>query len=387
MREQKFKEAKVLFKTSNAILLNWATGVGKTLASLRLIDKNKKIIVLCQELNHIENWKKELKKHKLEFDIEFYTYASMHKIEYKNFDLILDEVHWCVSDLRLKRLSNLKYDRLIMLSASMEESDLIKIKEVVPSLKVHSVNLQTAIDAKVLPNPKVIIVEYELDNKIKQCVHFKNKGSNGKIYTCTYGSYYKTLLLAKKEKNYRLVCACTEYQKNKILESEGAFLKKQAFRNQKLWKVYNFKMLEIKRFLAHCKTQRAQDFVESLRIASKRFIVFSSSIEQSNQLSTRSVHSKSKENQRYIDEFNNKTVNELYTVKMLRESINLVDIQCGLIIQIDNKERSPVQMIGRILRGVNPEVFLMVFVNTKDDYYIRKNLKEINHVRKSFKQV
>lgn len=383
MREKVLKEAKELFNESGAILLSWATGLGKTLASLKLVDENKRIVVLCQELGHIENWKRELKKHGLEFNIEFYTYASMHKVQGSGYDLILDESHWCTSEMRQMKLGNLSFDRIVMLSASMEESDIQLMRKQIPKLAIHEVKLQEAIDEGVLPEPDVKVLEFELDNTEKQYLHITKRGTGGKVFTCTYGTYFKTLAQARKNQNYYVVCACTEQQKYKLLEGEANSIKRKAFNTEALWKVYNFKKLEMKRFIAYAKTTRAEKLIEELRNQDTRFIAFSYSIDQARQFGDISIHSKNseKDNQRYIDDFNAKLTNELITVKKLRESLNLVDIQTGLVVQIDNKERSPIQMIGRILRGQNPVVYIMVMINTIDDAYIRTNLSDIRHER------
>ncbi len=383
MREEKFKEAKVLFDKSGALLLSWATGLGKTFASLRLIDESKKVVVLCQELTHIENWKKELQKHGLELDIEFYTYASMHKVEGSGYDLILDESHWCTSDLRRSKLSKLNYDRVVLLSASMEDSEIALVREVIPELVIHSVELQEAIDGGVLPEPDIQVVELELDTKIKQHIHYAKRGKdNYKIFTCGYGGYFKTLKKAREHKSYIVVCSCTEKQKYLLLKGEADAVKRRAFKVESLWQVYKYKVLAIKRFLAEIKTSRARLLMKMLESKGKRHIVFTNSIAQAKQLGEVSIHSEnsSKKNQSIIDDFNNKRTDNLVTVKMLRESLNLVDIQAGIIVQIDNKRKSPIQMIGRILRGKDPVIYLLTFINTLDDEYVRKNLHE-KHTR------
>ncbi len=382
MRQEKFKEAKELFKDSGAILLNWATGFGKTLASLKLLGEDDKIIVLCQELGHITNWQRELKKHGLELDIEFHTYASMHKVEGSGYNLILDECHWCLSDLRLENLCAMKYNKIVLLSASMEDDDIDKISVCIDDLIVHTISLQEAIDGGVLPEPEIIVLEIELDNSIKQCLHYKKKGEGGQIFTCTYGNYFKVLKNAKKYKNYYIVCNCTEKQKYDLLASEADFFKKKAYYNDKLWTLYNHKKLEMKRFISERKTPHAEEVMSKLN---SRHIVFASSIFQAEQLSDECIHSKNHEkvNEQIIDDFNKYKTNKLVTVQKLRESANLVDIEEGLIVQIDNKLRSPIQMVGRILRGSTPVVYILCVVNTTDDAYVRTHLKNLNHVRKS----
>jgi superfamily II DNA or RNA helicase len=57
-------------------------------------------------------------------------------------------------------------------------------------------------------------------------------------------------------------------------------------------------------------------------------------------------------------------------VGKLIEGQNLVDIDCGVIAQLGGTQRITVQEAGRIMRSLNPEIFILVFDDTKDESFL-----------------
>ena len=79
-----------------------------------------------------------------------------------------------------------------------------------------------------------------------------------------------------------------------------------------------------------------------------------------------------------IDCFNNEECTELFAVKMLREGVNLTNIERGIITQLDSGIGSFFQMLGRCLRHEFPEMHLLVVQNTQDEVYFRKSMENFN---------
>jgi superfamily II DNA or RNA helicase len=50
--------------------------------------------------------------------------------------------------------------------------------------------------------------------------------------------------------------------------------------------------------------------------------------------------------------------------------MNLTNIQLGLIIQLDNKKLSFIQMLGRVFRSDFPECYVIVVKDTQDEVYL-----------------
>ena len=60
-----------------------------------------------------------------------------------------------------------------------------------------------------------------------------------------------------------------------------------------------------------------------------------------------------------------KNINNIFAVGMLQEGQNLVNIEAGIIIQLDGKERSFIQKFGRSLRAEDPVQYIFYYKNTK----------------------
>ena len=65
-----------------------------------------------------------------------------------------------------------------------------------------------------------------------------------------------------------------------------------------------------------------------------------------------------------------KKIDNLYAVGMLQEGQNLVDIEAGVIIQLDGSERPFIQKFGRTIRADSPQQFIFYYENTRDIDYL-----------------
>lgn len=135
--------------------------------------------------------------------------------------------------------------------------------------------------------------------------------------------------------------------------------------------------LQRKRFLGDLKTIVAANLLN--RIKDKRLICFCSSIDQARILGGRNaVHSEESRSLQIIEKFNRKEISSLFAVGLLQEGQNLVDIQVGVIIQLDGKERAFIQKFGRSLRAEDPIQFILYYENTRDEEYLKKALDGID---------
>jgi superfamily II DNA or RNA helicase len=110
----------------------------------------------------------------------------------------------------------------------------------------------------------------------------------------------------------------------------------------------------------------------------KRSIIFAGSIEQAELYSGNSVHSKKskKQNDAIIEAFQNKHINQIYAFKKLTEGMNFKDIDACLIVQLDVKDLTFIQKMGRALRSKMPEVYVIVIKNTSDE----RNWRNVSNV-------
>lgn len=352
------KEAIALALSKNKIIFEWATGLGKSLIAIKTIEKiNEPWNIVLAETTHELNWINEFKKHgkaDLLKRVKFFCYPSLkNNMDDKNY--IFDEVHHVTSEYRLNILSEINkrnLTRFIGLSATLTYTQKENIKNAIGNFEIHKVSLNTAIKNKLLPELKITLIELTLDNTDK----YLSFGKNNYKYT--------------EDEYYRIISNLIESKKLKYFNSGLE-------RDKISWLSTASKR---KKFIFNCKTKHAFKLINKLN--QYRFICFTGDIEQSELLSSdNSIHSKKSKAQvnKLINEFNEGKINSLFTTKMLREGVNLKNLELGIIIQLDNVERMFVQVSGRTLRYMFPRVFIMYFKNTQDEVYVKNVLRNISN--------
>lgn len=368
-REQAQKTAVKLSKVWDNLILEWCTGLGKTLAAINIIEANftktnpgvsgDNWYIVIAETNHEYSWREEFKKHNKEHLLDvvtFICYQSLHKWT-KGTHYILDEIHHLQSEKRLDLLDIIKrgsLQQLVGLSATLTWKQKENITNVIGATKTYKITLSEAIEWKILPEPKVFLVEVELDNTLKNCLF---ESSKDKVINCT------------EKVKYKYMTDRIEWLKDKYMLSRTHF--------QKI--AWLKKANERKKFLADCKTKHAKKLLECLK--DKRLICFTGSIKQSEELSKgNSIHSKipKKKRELMLENFNGGVSNKLFATGMLKEGVNLNNIQAGIIVQLDNVERYFTQVSGRTLRAMYPEQYILYVKDTQDEVYVNTALTNFN---------
>lgn len=359
MRDLIQNEALKLSRSNDHLLLTWATGCGKSLAALKILQEFGGMwLIVCKEITHIDNWKREISKFDPEGTIlplvkDFICYASLPKYkDAKGINLILDEVHG-LSELRELRIADMEPGRVVSLSATVDDEIRGRLEYIKPFKEYH-VSTSEAVRLGILPEPKVFVVYETLDDVKKE-------------YSAKFG---KNSVKLTARGYYEYISKSIDYWKNQW-EQKG-----------ESWRENKFKMAALgrKKWLAEYKTKLAMSILKV--IEGRRFICFTGSIEQCDKLGgTAVVHSKvsPKRREKLIEELNAGILNSLYCVNMMRESINITSIEAGMIIQLDGaNDRSFIQALGRTLRGERPEFFVLVVKDTKDEDYFRNATYNFN---------
>lgn len=303
------------------ILLQWATGLGKTKAALdyvkQTILKQPKVLILVAEIAHIQNWKDEITKWKCKTVMSkstFCCYSSLHKMTSQKWDFIIcDECHHVFSEKRIKSFQELQYTNIILLSATLTENNIYILQSLVSDLIIDTQSLKNCINDGKLVMPEIKIVK--------------------KIFS-TY-----------EDCQYVKLCNKYEYAKN--------------LGNNNMQK---FAAINRKKFVANSKTNVLRGIIKKLRIMNKKFVCYCASIQQMEDVSNKQncISSKHKGSIEIINKFNNNTLNELFFCQMGIEGLNLQGIEVVVICQADANTRSFIQKIGRVLRNkVNPEVYIV----------------------------
>ena len=72
--------------------------------------------------------------------------------------------------------------------------------------------------------------------------------------------------------------------------------------------------------------------------------------------------------------FNEKKIPILVSVNMLDMGVDIHDIDACIIIQMNNRQSSPVQRTGRSLLSNTPKIYTLVYKDTRDVEYVNKYL-------------
>lgn len=388
-----------LSKLHKHLVLEYATGCGKTLAALRIVDEiiknnsNAYGYLICKESNHLHNWMDDIVKHrKIEITKRIGTclYASLHKLTKVADYIILDECH-ALTDKRVDALKRLigPNTKLIFLSATIPYDKKLLIQQVCKVKPAYDkISLMDAIDIGLLPTPKVIVHNAKLTSTTNRIYDYNmRKGSKTKRakVICNYDQMWLIFNTAKdielivkcnEQEYYKLITDKMEFHKNKSEEIGMPFNEKIKHRN-----LYLNLGSQRKRFIAQVKTDKSKEIINQFRLNKQRFICFTGSIEQSLHLGgNSSVNSKNTKeyNKNLIDGFNSKMYTELFAVGMMREGMNLTDIEKGLIVQLDSTVGSFFQMMGRMLRHEFPEIHMIKLEGTQDEKYFEKAMEDFD---------
>jgi superfamily II DNA or RNA helicase len=381
-REEIYTQCVEKIDKTNCLLLEAATGMGKSKISIDLVnyiikrDKIKvpKILILVAKRVHKQTWRDEIEKwggmgNAL---IRMECYESLHKCS-ENWDIILlDEVHHVGSPTRMEILSKISYKYMIGLSATIPR----KVKQYF-RYRYHSelvsCNIIEAIEDDVLPEPEILLFPLLLDNRNPT----ETWEINGKVKGyVVYGSI-KDIWKYKREKTHAIL-SCTqrqkllefdrliEWEKNKYMMSRNPALERS-------WLYHAGKRLE---FLAYCKNQIVSDILKKL--SKERTITFCKTIEQCEELGKNCIHSKNGKSDEVYEKFNEKKIKHITAVNILNENANLVDCKYAIFANISSSDIVIPQRLGRSMRHKHPVIIFPYYKDTREEEIITKMLKDFN---------
>ena len=376
-----------LIYTHKRILLEFATGVGKSKAFIMMQEniKNSKVLIVISERLHKSNWVAEYIKHDkkdLLANVTFTCYSSLHKYINKAYDIVcLDEVHR-VTPKRLEYLQQIKYGYIVGLSATIGYKINDLLKTYFGEFFKYRLSLNTAIENKIVPEPIFYLHKIDIqDTKATEVLSIKmGKAPYTREVTCAYKDYKKQLAWPKFANNTIIHVVCTQKQKLEYYDSQIEYYKYLVRGLSNKW--YSFKLnrlgLDRKNYLASLKTSHVEKFLKEF---DKRYICFCNDINQINTLGDIecSAHSKKSSNELVVENFNNGIIDKLFVVKMLQEGQNLNNIEASVIVQLDSTSRSMVQKSGRALRAIDtPEIHIFYIAGTSDETYLNNSMSDIN---------
>lgn len=371
------------------VALQWATGVGKGYTAVKAIKEIKptNVLIVVAETAHKKNWAEEIEKAGgVDFTVTQITiecYASLKKYSKTSWDMvILDEAHHVGSDIRLEAFSSMKCNMILVLSATLDVELLQCLDMIFGKFISIKIGIQESIDEGYLPEPKICLIPLELDYIHRTETIEESWGKSAKRNTIVCQTMKESWSYRKNKKmfpNTKLIIKCTEYEKYHYLTEQMDFWMKRYISTRQ--EVFKTKALQLgskrKAYLGGIKTPYVLRLMESLK--SKRYICFCTDILQADVLGgDNAIHSKKSNNQQIIDAFNDGKKNSLFAVGMAQEGMNLNDIQAGVIVQLDGKERAFIQKFGRTLRAKNPVQYIFYYKFTQDEKWLNNDLEGID---------
>jgi len=344
-RKKLFEKIKKIYKKEGKVVIQAATGSGKTQITLNLIkDTTKETHILTPTTDIAKGWKDEIERWKMQHLLPYlkiYCYQSLHKNMKHGIDYVMDEAH----RITYNRLSYLKAyltpeTKIIALSATIAKDKREILREL--GLRAeHYVNFNTdqAVKAGFIVDYQMIVYTIPLGTeKRADLPRFKYPISETKAYEWLTSS----INIAKRNMDWNKVSFLSIWRKQLLagLPSKEIVAKEI-----------------IKRF--------PKD---------KRNLVFAANIKQSDRLCKYSYHSKS--DKELLENYRKGNFNVLSSVGKLIEGINA---PCDSLLKlgVDAKERNLIQVLGRSLRKDpnNPDkkavAVVLVAENTQEEVWMR----------------
>lgn len=381
-RNEVYSACETALTKSNCLLLEAATGLGKTAISLKLVNwiassvyksHRPKMLLLVAKRVHKQTWKDEIEKWGgVNADVTMECYESLHKHTGESFDFIVaDEVHHIASDLRLAALKTIRYGYIIGLSATIPRNTKQYFRFHYHA-EIVSCDLIEAIDSEVLPEPTILLFPLQMENtRVCETIELNPKAKGPVVYG-EYKDYWKL----KKQKVHAMI-RCTQKQKLMDIDKSIEWYKNKAMGGnmalKQIWLYLCGKRLE---FLADCKMQWVKMILHHLD--KERTITFCKTIAQTEQLGKNCIHSQNKDAAKIYDSFNAKKIDHITAVNILNENANLVDCKYAVFCNLSSSDLVVYQRLGRSMRHKSPVIIMPYYEHTREQELIEKLSENFN---------
>lgn len=384
-REEIYSACETALTKSNCLLLEAATGFGKSLTAIKLVNwitssayksHKPKMLLLVAKIVHKQTWKDEIEKWGgINADVTMECYESLHKHTEEFFEfVVMDECHHIASEARMEALKTIKYGYMLGLSATIPRNVKAFFRYNYHS-QVVSCDIIEAIDSEVLPEPTIMLFPLQVENtRMSETIELNPKAKGPIVY-----GEYKDYWRLKKQKVHAIL-KCTQKQKLMDLDKTIEWYKKKAMGGnmalKQTWLYMCGKRLE---FLADCKMQWVKLILHHLD--KERTITFCKTIAQTEQLGKNCIHSQNKDATKVYDDFNNKKIDHITAVNILNENANLVDCRYGIFCNITSSEIITQQRQGRLLRHKDPVMVIPYYVGTREEELVKKGIEGFKSVK------
>ena len=387
-REEIYNQCVQKIAKTNCLLMELATGYGKTALSLRLTNyllaskwyegrKEINVLILVAKIVHKQTWKDEIRKWggihhpTARINIRMECYESLHKCQDDRWDIVLsDEVHH-LSEARQRILRAMSFGYFLGLSATIPQKLKMWFKYNYHS-EIVSCDIIESIDSEVLPEPTILLFPLQVENtRMSETIELNPK-VKGPVVQGTYKDYWKY-----KKSKQRAILRCTQKQKLMELDRIIEWYKQKAMSGnlamKQTWLYLCGQRLE---YLSNCKLPWVKMILKHLN--KERTITFCKTIYQTEALGKNCIHSQNKDATKVYDNFNNKKIDHITAVNILNENANLVDCKYAIFANLSSSEVVIPQRIGRSMRHKHPVIIFPYYQNTREQEILTKMLEGFN---------
>ena len=375
---------------TNCLLMELATGFGKTSISLQLTNyllnsqwykdrKEVNILILVAKRVHKQTWKDEIAKWgginhpTAKINIRMECYESLHKCCDDRWDIVLgDEVHH-LSEARQKTLKAMHFGYFIGLSATIPQKLKMWFKYNYHS-EVVSCDIIESIDSEVLPEPTILLLPLQVENtRMSETIELNPK-VKGPVVHGEYKDYWKL-----KRQKVHAILKCTQRQKLMDLDKTIDWYKNKAMSSPAMKQSWLYLCGRRLEYLANCKLPWVKMILKHLD--KERTITFCKTIYQTEALGKNCIHSQNKLATKVYEDFNAKKIDHITAVNILNENANLVDCRYGIFCNIASSEIITSQRQGRLLRHKDPIMVIPYYIGTREEELVKKSIEGFKSVR------
>lgn len=368
------------------VLLEYPTGYGKSrlaiereMQYLRILDRKGSLLIVVNRNVHKDNWRNELirwigEDYESLVDVEFSTYAGLHKVVGKSYDcVIFDECHHLTSRC-MDMLGLMSIDHATFLSATVSKEVLKRLQIEYPGIYQDTIKLREAIKEEVLPDPLIYLIPMWLDMENYTETIVRNPKSKGGVVHCKYPDRWNYI----RQGNKKIVIDCTQFQYMEDLDSQILYWKKKFKRShselaKNIWLRLCGSRLK---YLSDLKTPFIKELLEYLK--DYRTLTFCNGIEHTEQLGKYCIHSENILSNEFLSRFNKGDINHITACNILNEGMNLVNCKIGIYASLNSSDIIIKQRTGRLLRHPEPVIIIPYYKNTREEEIVKKMLENYN---------
>lgn len=365
-----------------------ATGVGKTVIAIKCIQKVRSkypdlsVLVVVPTTQLKDQWEEELKKWGVANNSEVRVMMGASKYQDNKWEqlsadmLVIDEAHRVNAESISKIFQNVKFKKILGLTATFERLDgrheiLAKYAPVVDTITMQDAMLNGWVskyrDYVVLIDVNDIDRYAEYNRQFNEHFEFFDRDF-GLIMSLVGPTGFMNKIKLRDQ-----MCHGDESKKKDVLKAitvhANGFMRMMQARKKFVWE-HPDKLLVAEEIIKHRKDSK--------------IITFSANTKMAESFSTGYVYTGKdgkKKNRMTLEEFSGLQSGVLHTVKLAEEGMNLPDLSVGIMLGVNSSKTKAVQTLGRIVRlakDKTAEFFTLVINDTIETEWMKKSRVDDN---------